>query len=147
MVEDDDDGYKTVAQQIFGRVATATFRSDQREPKAADEPNNEGPLIAAPETPPVEKTPAATEPSEPIERLAQPKQLMTPVELAEAIEQDLARHPNCPKAGFRVTVYGWPHWRAMLTIEPAAGPVRNPQEWRDLTETLAERLRKRFDLL
>lgn len=22
----------------------------------------------------------------------------------------------------------------MLTITPAAGPIRNPQEWRDLTE-------------
>jgi hypothetical protein len=52
---------------------------------------------------------------------------MTAVELAEAIEQDLARHPNCPEAGFRVTIYGWPLRRAMLTIEPAAGPVRNPQ--------------------
>ena len=28
----------------------------------------------------------------------------------------------------------------MLTITPAAGPVRDPQEWRDLTEELAERL-------
>ena len=147
MVEDDDDGYKTVARQVFGRAARATFRSDQREPKAADEPNNGGPLVAALETPPVEKAATVTESPEPVERVAQQKGLMTAVELAKAIEQDLARHPNCPKAGFRVTVYGWPHWRAMLTIEPAAGPVRNPQEWRDLTETLAERLRKRYDLV
>ena len=70
----------------------------------------------------------------------------TAAELAELIESDLARHPDRPKAGFRVTVYGWPYWRAMLTITPAAGVVRNPQEWRDLTDNLAERLRKRFDL-
>jgi hypothetical protein len=25
-----------------------------------------------------------------------------------------------------VTVYGWPYWRAILTITPAAGVVRNP---------------------
>jgi hypothetical protein len=25
-----------------------------------------------------------------------------------------------------VKVYGWPYWQAMLTITPAAGPVRNP---------------------
>ena len=62
------------------------------------------------------------------------------------IEYDLARHPDCPKAGFQVTVYGWPHWRAMLMIKPAAGAVRNPGEWRALTNELAERLRKRYDL-
>lgn len=28
----------------------------------------------------------------------------------------------------------------LLTITPAAGTVPNPQEWRDLTEELAERL-------
>ena len=61
-------------------------------------------------------------------------------------ELDLAGHPDCPKAGFRVTVYGWPVWRAMLMITPAAGAVRNPQEWRELTNELAERLRKRYDL-
>jgi hypothetical protein len=62
------------------------------------------------------------------------------------IEQDLARHPDCPKAGFRVTVYGGSHWRAMLTITPAAGGIRNAGEWRDLTDELVERLRKRYDL-
>ena len=45
-----------------------------------------------------------------------------------------------------MAVYGSIQWRAMLMIIPAAGPVRNPQEWRDLTEELAERLRKRYDL-
>jgi hypothetical protein len=34
----------------------------------------------------------------------------------------------------------------MLMITPAAGAVRNPQEWRKLTNELAERLRKRYDL-
>jgi hypothetical protein len=76
----------------------------------------------------------------------QPKQLKTAAELAEMIELDLARHPDCPKAGFRVTVYGWPRWRAMLTIEPAAGGIRNPQDWRELAQELAERLRKRYDV-
>jgi hypothetical protein len=76
----------------------------------------------------------------------QPKQPKTAAELAEMIELDLARHPDCPKAGFRVTVYGWPRWRAMLTIEPAAGGIRNPQNWRELTYELAERLRKRYDV-
>jgi hypothetical protein len=56
---------------------------------------------------------------------AQQRQLKTAAELAEMIEFDLARHPDCPKAGFRVTVYGWPYWRTMLTITPAAGRVRN----------------------
>jgi len=144
-MEDEDDGYKTVAQQIFGRFAAAGVRSDQRQLEAADGSDNGD--LAAPETPVVENAPSATRRSEPLEEVPQQKKLMTAVELAEAIEQDLACHPNCPKAGFRVTVYGWPHWRAMLTIEPAAGPVRNPQEWRDLTETFAERLRKRYDLV
>ena len=62
------------------------------------------------------------------------------------IEHDLARHPDCPKAGFRVTVYGGSQWRAMLTIAPAAGAIRNPGEWRDLTNELVDRLRKRDDV-
>jgi hypothetical protein len=76
----------------------------------------------------------------------QQKQLKTAAELADMIELDLSSHPDCPKAGFRVTVYGWPRWRAMLTIGPAAGGVRNPQDWRELTQELAERLRKRYDM-
>lgn len=78
---------------------------------------------------------------------AQQRQFKTAEELAEMIEFDLTGHPDCPKAGFRVTVYGWPDWRAMLTITPAAGRIRNPEQWRDLTSEFAERLRKRYDLV
>ncbi len=74
------------------------------------------------------------------------KETRTAAELARMIEADLAKHPQCPRQGFVVTVYGTMLWRAMLTITPAAGPVRDPQEWRDLTEELAERLRRRYDL-
>jgi hypothetical protein len=45
-----------------------------------------------------------------------------------------------------MTVYGATHWRAMLTIKPDAGPIRNAREWWDLTDELAKRLRKRYDL-
>lgn len=78
--------------------------------------------------------------------LSQAKETKTAAELAQMIEADLSKHPECPPKGFVVTVYGATQWRAMLTITPAAGPVRDPQEWRDLTEELAERLRKRCDL-
>ena len=84
-----------------------------------------------------------------IQRIADPpkvRETKTAAELARMIEDDLSKHPQCPRKGFVVTVYGGPLWRAMLTITPAAGAVRNPQEWRDLTEELAERLRKRYDL-
>ena len=74
------------------------------------------------------------------------KELKTAAELAAMIELDLAQHPDCPKNGFRVTVYGATHWRAMLTITTAAGRVRNPQQWRDLTDEFADRLRQRYDL-
>jgi hypothetical protein len=74
------------------------------------------------------------------------KELKSAAELAHMIELDLAQHPDCPKNGFRVTVYGATHWRAMLTITPAAGRIRNPQQWRDLTDELADRLRQRYDL-
>jgi len=74
------------------------------------------------------------------------KQTKSAEELAAMIEAYLAKHPECPRSGFQVTVYGTTLWRAMLTIKPAAGPVRNPQEWRDLTEELADRLRRRYDL-
>ena len=74
------------------------------------------------------------------------KELKTAAELAEMIELDLSQHPDCPKNGFRVTVYGANHWRAMLTITTAAGGVRNPQQWRDLTDEFADRLRQRYEL-
>jgi hypothetical protein len=74
------------------------------------------------------------------------KELKSAAQLAAMIELDLAQHPDCPKNGFRVTVYGATHWRAMLTITTAAGRVRDPQQWRDLTDELADRLRQRYDL-
>jgi len=74
------------------------------------------------------------------------KELKTAAELAGMIQLDLAQHPDCPKNGFRVTVYGATHWRAMLTITTAAGRVQNPRQWRDLTDELADRLRQRYDL-
>jgi len=74
------------------------------------------------------------------------KELKTAAELAAMIELDLAQHPDCPKHGLRVTVYGATHWRAMLTITTAAGRVRNPQQWRDLTDEFADRLRQRYEL-
>jgi hypothetical protein len=78
--------------------------------------------------------------------VSQAKETKTAAELAQMIEADLSKHPECPGKGFVVTVYGTIPWRVMLMFTPAAGPVRNPQEWRDLTEELAERLRKRYDL-
>lgn len=89
---------------------------------------------------------ANDEPSSESTDAPQGKQTRTAAELARMIEADLGKHPQCPRKGFVVTVYGTTLWRAMLTITPAAGPVRNPQQWRDLTEELAERLRRRYDL-
>ena len=75
------------------------------------------------------------------------RELKTAAELAAVIELDLAQHPASPKQGLRVTVYGGStDWRAMLTFMPAAGAVRNPQQLRDFTDQLAERLRQRYDL-
>jgi hypothetical protein len=74
------------------------------------------------------------------------KETKTAAELAQMIEADLTKHPECARSGFQVTVYGITLWRAMLTITPASWPIRNPQEWRDLTEELADRLRKRYNL-
>jgi hypothetical protein len=123
--DDNSDDYKlTLAQQIFGKALAITGRHPP-EPKTSDVPAGR---------------------REPVEDVVQQKQLKTAAELAEMIELDLARHPDCPKAGFRVTVYGGSYWRAMLTITPAAGGIRNPQEWRDLTNDFAERLRKHYDL-
>jgi hypothetical protein len=147
MSEDDNsDDYRiTLAQQIFGKAAAISGRNPP-EPKMIDVPEANVPPAVARDSPVDEISPPAAANSEPIEGIAQQRELKRAAELAEMIEHDLARHPDCPKAGFRVTVYGWPHWRAMLTITPAAGGVRNPQQWRDLTNELAERLRKRYDL-
>jgi hypothetical protein len=141
IVERRTPGYTiTLAQQIFG-TAAAIAGHNPLEPKANDA---QGTPIAVRDSPLGESSSPAT-PTE-SEGEAQQKQLKMAAELAEMIEFDQARHPDCPKAGFRVTVYGWPYWQTMLTITPAAGRVRNPQEWRDLSSELAERLRNRYDL-
>lgn len=117
-----------LAQQILGQPKP---KSDP--PSAQPDAHWPGPEI---------KVEARTESTD----VSQAKETKTAAELAQMIEADLAKHPECPPKGFVVTVYGATLWRAMLTITPSAGPVRNPQEWRDLTEELAERLRKRYDL-
>jgi len=141
MADNEQVGYAlTLAQQIFGKAA-ANPEQNPPEPTATDLMEAEGQASDAPlgrGSPPVSLEASGDE--------AQKKQIKTAAELVEMIEIDLAYHPDCPKVGFRVTVYGWPYWRAMLTITPAAGGVRNPQEWRDLTSELAERLRERYDL-
>jgi hypothetical protein len=77
----------------------------------------------------------------------QPREFRTAAELAAMIEMELAQHPQSPTNGLRITVYGGANnWRAMLSIMPAAGPVRDPQALRDLTDQLAERLLRRYDL-
>ena len=145
MADDDrSDDYKiTLAQQIFGKAKAISGRNPP-EPKTSD-PQKVPPVVVR-DFPVSEISPPAAANLEPVEGVAQQRQPKTAVELAEMIELDLARHPDCPKDGFKVTVYGGSHWRAMLTITPAAGRVRDPQEWRDLTNELAERLRKRYEL-
>ena len=147
MTEDDrsDDHKITLAQQIFGRAAAISGRNPP-ESKTSDPQKAKVPPAAVRDFPVSEISPPAAANLEPVEGVAQQRQLKTAAELAEMIEHDLARHPDCPKDGFKVTVYGGSHWRAMLTITPAAGRVRDPQEWRDLTNELAERLRKRYEL-
>jgi hypothetical protein len=126
----------TLAQQIFGKAAAMSGRHASP-PRTIDVPDAQ---VAAEVSQPV----AAS--LEPVEAVTPKRERKTAAELAEMIELDLARHPDCPKSGMRVTVYGGTHWRAMLTITPAAGRVRNPQEWRDLANDLAERLSKRYAL-
>jgi hypothetical protein len=145
MADDRDDDRVILAQQIFGKVATV-FGRKSFESKADGGVEGEVPSAGVRDLPGSERSTAAVSTREAGEDATPQKQVKTAAELAEMIERDLASHPDCPKAGFRVTVYGWPAWRAMLTITPAAGAVRNPREWRDLTTELAERLRKRYDL-
>jgi hypothetical protein len=54
------------------------------------------------------------------------KETKTAAELARMIEDGLSKHPECPRKGFVVTVYGGTLWRAMPTITPAAGAVPQP---------------------
>ena len=145
MVDDSDNDRITLAQQIFGKSAAVLGRKPP-EPKENDRVEAHVPSAAARDFPDSESSAPAASRRGASEDAVPQKLLKTAAELAEMIERDLASHPDCPRAGFRVTVYGWPFWRAMLTITPAAGAVRNPKEWRDLTSELAERLRKRYDL-
>ena len=136
----------SLAQQIIGK----------QQPKSVPPPAEPKPQLAAPPDPkPQPPAPSglaaearAEARQEPVSPAALPaaRETKTAEELARMIEADLAKHPNCPRKGLVVTVYGTTLWRAMLMITPAAGPLRNPQEWRDLTEQLADRLRQRYDL-
>jgi hypothetical protein len=130
----------SLAQQILGQPKP---KSDPMpaEPRALPSAHSEAQLKAQRPAPEVKVDARPESPD-----LPQSRETKTAAELAQMIEADLAKHPQCPRRGFAVTVYGTTLWRAMLTITPAAGPIRNPQEWRDLTEELAERLRKRYDL-
>ena len=145
MANDSDDDRITLAQQIFGKSAAVLGRKPLP-PKAKDKAEAEVSSVPVKTFPGSESSTPSASTSVANEDALPQKQLKTAAELAEMIELDLAGHPDCPQAGFRVTVYGWPVWRAMLMITPAAGAVRNPQEWRELTNELAERLRKRYDL-
>jgi hypothetical protein len=146
MVEDDNrvDYKVTLAQQIFG--VEAFFGHNPAEPRTNNVSETRLPPVIERGSRVSESPAPAAANLEPVERIVQQRQLKTAAELAEMIELELARHPDCPKEGFRVTVYGGSHWRAMLTITPAAGGIRNPQVWRDLANDLAERLRKGYDL-
>ena len=140
--ENGDDYRLTLARQLFGNVAAISGRNP---PGRNEDPEIRVAAGVVRHSPASEISPSDETNLKFVEETQQ-RQLKTAAELSEMIEQDLAHHPDCPKAGFQVTVYGWPYWRAMLTIKPAAGAVRNPQEWRALTNELAERLRKRYDL-
>ena len=126
----------SLAQQILGQPKP---KSDPPPAPPNTQPQAEPKALPAAAEVKIEARPESTE-------VLQGKEIKTASELAQMIEADLAKHPQCPRKGFVVTVYGTTLWRAMLTIGPVAGPVRNPQEWRDLTEQLAERLRQRYDL-
>ncbi len=146
MADSDGDHDKlTLAQQFFERTAAILGRHAS-ESNTSDMPAAEATSAVEQHFPVIESSPPTAPHIEASDGEAPQKQLKTAAELADMIEQDLARHPDCPKAGFRVTVYGGSHWRAMLTITPAAGAIRNPGEWRDLTNEFAERLRKRYEV-
>jgi hypothetical protein len=152
MAENDEGDYRlTLMEQIFGKTAAIPEGNlpEPHEPTVSPpEPHELAvPPIATSGSAVSQRSPPDALNAESSESVKQQKELKTAVELAKMIEADLACHPDCPEAGFRVTVYGWPHWRAMLTITPAAGRVRNPQEWRDLTNDLADRIRKHYDLV
>jgi len=130
----------TFAQQISGEPATVP---EGNAPRSGEQTV---PAVGLTDSPTSRGAPPDVSGTDSRGGLGQQRELKTASELAKMIESDLACHPDCPEAGFQVTVYGWPHWRAMLTITPAAGAVRNPHEWRDLTNDLADHLRKHYDL-
>jgi len=127
----------SLARQVLGQPKP---KSDP--PPVNPRASSRAPAIEAPPQASQIKAEARNERAEPSEL----RETKTAEELARMIEADLAKHPQCPSRGFAVTVYGATHWRAMLMITPAAGPLHNAQQWRDLTDELAERLRHRYDL-
>ncbi len=148
MAENDGGDYRfTLMEQVFGKWAAIPEGKPPEPHDLIVLPIATSLAIATSGSAVSQRSPPEALNAESSEGVKRQKEPRTSVELAKMIEADLAHHPDCPESGFRVTVYGWPHWRAMLTISPAAGRVRNPQEWRDLTNDLADRLRKHYDLV
>ena len=141
-----NDGTRLIAsaEDVFGFENLSATADVTSAAAGVLKPTEVSPSMSYRMTPQVlSESPRPPVPSKPLRRL---KELKSAAELAEMIELDLSQHPDCPKNGFRVTVYGASHWRAMLTISTAAGRVSNPQQWRDLTDELADRLRQRYEL-
>ena len=146
----------------LGLAATTEEVSLFGHPQASDQ--HSSPLVApAPSKPPSKSVALETLPSQPHETggkvlsespqppplpkaLPHRKVSKKAAELAAMITQDLGQHPDAPKQGLKITVYGGTHWRAMVTFTPAAGRIRDPQALRDLTNELARRLRKHYDM-
>lgn len=130
-----------VVQRIAQEPKAVAAQSTARESEPVTQPVHAGAPAEDITSASLERPPGLSKP------LRQLKELRTAARLAAMIEQDLAQHPEAPGKGLRVTVYGgMSQWRAMLTIMPAAGAVRHPQQLRDYTDQLAERLRQRYDL-
>jgi hypothetical protein len=75
-----------------------------------------------------------------------PKEKKTEDELAAMIHADLSQMDGCPQLGVKVTVYGIP-WKAMLTFDAAAGPVRNKAELQRFFEAITGRLQRLYDVV
>jgi hypothetical protein len=97
MADDERESFtRTLAQQLFG-MSSALPGHNPPEPDAGDLIEAQVTPRPAPDSPSIENSPETSEAE------ARHKPLKTATELAEMIEFDLARHPDCPKTGFRVT--------------------------------------------
>lgn len=101
---------------------------------------------AKPEMASAPPAPKPVEPPAKIARTADGKQLLPAEAIADLVLGELRKLENFPATGASVTVYGYRHWNAMITIAPFSTSFQNATRFRQAMPDLVFKLRRFVEL-